>query len=29
MTHMMYLREEDLGKLKSNVATFIDSAAKQ
>jgi len=26
--HMMYLREEDLAKLKSNIATFIDSAAK-
>ena len=27
--HMMYLREEDLSRLKSNVATFIDSASKQ
>jgi carboxypeptidase C (cathepsin A) len=27
--HMMYLREEDLSKLKGNVATFIDSASKQ
>lgn len=27
--HMMYLREEDLSKLKSNVATFIESASKQ
>jgi carboxypeptidase C (cathepsin A) len=26
--HMMYLRDEDLAKLKSNIATFIDSAAK-
>jgi carboxypeptidase C (cathepsin A) len=26
--HMMYLREEDLAKLKSNVAGFIESAAK-
>ena len=26
--HMMYLREEDLAKLKSNIAAFIDSAAK-
>jgi carboxypeptidase C (cathepsin A) len=27
--HMMYIREEDLSKLKHNVAAFIDSAAKQ
>jgi carboxypeptidase C (cathepsin A) len=26
--HMMYLREEDLTKLKGNVASFIDSATK-
>ncbi len=26
--HMMYLREEDLAKLKSNVAAFLDSASK-
>jgi carboxypeptidase C (cathepsin A) len=26
--HMMYLHEEDLTKLKSNIATFIDSASK-
>jgi carboxypeptidase C (cathepsin A) len=26
--HMMYLRDEDLAKLKSNIAAFIDSAAK-
>lgn len=26
--HMMYLREDDLAKLKSNVAAFIDSASK-
>ena len=26
--HMMYLRDEDLTKLKSNVAAFIDSASK-
>jgi len=26
--HMMYLREEDLAKLKNNVAAFIDSASK-
>jgi carboxypeptidase C (cathepsin A) len=26
--HMMYLRQEDLTKLKSNVAAFIDSASK-
>jgi carboxypeptidase C (cathepsin A) len=26
--HMMYLREEDLTKLKSNVASFIDSASR-
>jgi carboxypeptidase C (cathepsin A) len=26
--HMMYLHEEDLAKLKANVAAFIDSAAK-
>jgi carboxypeptidase C (cathepsin A) len=27
--HMMYLRDEDLAKLKTNIAGFIDSAAKQ
>jgi carboxypeptidase C (cathepsin A) len=26
--HMMYLRDEDLAKLKSNISAFIDSAAK-
>ena len=26
--HMMYVRDEDLAKLKSNVAAFIDSASK-
>ena len=26
--HMMYLRDEDLGKLKANVANFIDGASK-
>jgi carboxypeptidase C (cathepsin A) len=26
--HMMYVREEDLAKLKANVANFIDGAAK-
>jgi carboxypeptidase C (cathepsin A) len=26
--HMMYVRDEDLAKLKSNIAGFIDSAAK-
>jgi carboxypeptidase C (cathepsin A) len=26
--HMMYLRDDDLAKLKSNVAAFIDSASK-
>jgi carboxypeptidase C (cathepsin A) len=26
--HMMYVREEDLTKLKTNIAAFIDSAAK-
>jgi carboxypeptidase C (cathepsin A) len=26
--HMMYVREEDLTKLKANIAAFIDSAAK-
>lgn len=26
--HMMYLRDEDLAKLKSNIASFIDSASK-
>ncbi len=26
--HMMYLRDEDLAKLKSNVAAFLDSASK-
>jgi len=27
--HMMYLHDEDLAKLKKNVATFIDAASKQ
>jgi carboxypeptidase C (cathepsin A) len=27
--HMMYLRDEELGKLKSNIVAFIDSASKQ
>jgi carboxypeptidase C (cathepsin A) len=27
--HMMYLRDEDLAKLKSNIAAFIDAYAKQ
>jgi len=27
--HMMYLREADLAKLKTNVATFLDNATKQ
>ncbi|MBZ5527183.1 MAG: peptidase S10 [Acidobacteriia bacterium] len=27
--HMMYIREEDLAKLKRNVSAFIDSASKQ
>ena len=27
--HMMYLRDEDLAKLKGNIAAFIDSASKQ
>jgi carboxypeptidase C (cathepsin A) len=26
--HMMYLRDEDLSKLKANVAAFLDSASK-
>ena len=26
--HMMYLRDEDLARLKSNVAAFLDSASK-
>jgi carboxypeptidase C (cathepsin A) len=26
--HMMYLRDEDLGKLKSNVAAFLESASR-
>ena len=26
--HMMYVRDEDLAKLKANVATFIDTATK-
>jgi carboxypeptidase C (cathepsin A) len=26
--HMMYVRDEDLAKLKANVAAFIDNAAK-
>jgi len=25
---MMYVRDEDLAKLKSNIAAFIDSASK-
>ena len=27
--HMMYLRDEDLAKLKTNIAAFVDSASKQ
>jgi len=27
--HMMYLRDEDLAKLKANIASFIDGASKQ
>jgi carboxypeptidase C (cathepsin A) len=27
--HMMYVRDEDLTKLKANVSTFIDSASKR
>jgi carboxypeptidase C (cathepsin A) len=27
--HMMYLREDDLTKLKNNVASFIEAASKQ
>src|SRR5260370_37826195 len=27
--HMMYLRDEDLAKLKTNIGTFIDGASKQ
>jgi carboxypeptidase C (cathepsin A) len=27
--HMMYLREEDLAKLKANIASFVDNATKQ
>lgn len=27
--HMMYLHDEDLAKLKKNVAAFIDTASKQ
>ncbi len=27
--HMMYLRDEDLAKLKNNIASFIDAASKQ
>ncbi|HZC66471.1 MAG TPA: peptidase S10, partial [Candidatus Dormibacteraeota bacterium] len=27
--HMMYVRENDLAKLKTNVAEFIDNAVKQ
>jgi len=27
--HMMYLHDEDLAKLKKNVANFIDTASKQ
>ena len=26
--HMMYLRDEDLAKLKANIVAFIDAAAK-
>jgi carboxypeptidase C (cathepsin A) len=26
--HMMYLRDEDLAKLKANIANFIDGASK-
>ena len=26
--HMMYLRDEDLAKLKTNIATFIEGASK-
>ena len=26
--HMMYLRDEDLAKLKTNIAAFIDASAK-
>ena len=26
--HMMYLRDEDLAKLKTNIANFIDGASK-
>jgi len=26
---MMYLRDEDLAKLKSNIASFIEGASKQ
>ena len=26
--HMMYLRDEDLAKLKANIGAFIDSASK-
>jgi len=26
--HMMYVRDEDLAKLKANVASFIDGASK-
>jgi carboxypeptidase C (cathepsin A) len=27
--HMMYLHEQDLSKLKANVAAFLDNATKQ
>jgi carboxypeptidase C (cathepsin A) len=27
--HMMYLRDEDLTKLKSNVASFVEAASKR
>jgi carboxypeptidase C (cathepsin A) len=27
--HMMYLHEEDLAKLKSNIGSFLDNATKQ
>jgi carboxypeptidase C (cathepsin A) len=27
--HMMYLRDEDLAKLKNNVASFLEAASKQ
>ena len=27
--HMMYLRDEDLAKLKTNISNFIEAAAKR